>query len=75
MPDDTLTPHPIQAIHIAPRELRLRAHTPPDLDFEYDETEYNLEVGHSDYFADKKKNTDLYPCTNGYGRTRIRRRR
>jgi hypothetical protein len=55
MADDTLTPHPIQAIHIAPRELRIRAHTPPDLTFEYDETEFNLEVGHSDYFADQKK--------------------
>lgn len=55
MPDSELKRHPIQAVHIAPRELRVRTHVPPDLSHDYDDTELNLEVGHSDYNADEKK--------------------
>lgn len=56
MQDDSLKPHPIQALHIAPRELRIKTHVPPDLSVEYDEeADLNLEIGHSDYNAETKR--------------------
>ena len=55
MDSQSLNLHPIQAITITPKELRLSTHVPPNLDLEYDESEFILEVSHSDYFADEKR--------------------
>ena len=54
MERETLKLHPIQAVHIAPRELYLKAHVPPSASFEFDEADYELDIGHSDYNAEQK---------------------
>jgi len=47
--------HPIQAIHIAPRELLIRSHTPPSVSLEYEEADFDLDLAHSDYNAEQKQ--------------------
>lgn len=47
--------YPIQAAHIAPRELYIKANVPPsDTIGVQDDTEFDLSTGHSDYDPDDK---------------------
>jgi hypothetical protein len=55
MERSTLKHHPIQALYIAPKELHIRTHVPPTLSLVYDGTDFDLDVGHSDYFPDEKR--------------------
>lgn len=54
MERETLKLHPIQAVHIAPKELRIKTHVPPNLSLEY-EADFDLDVGHSDYYSEQKR--------------------
>jgi preprotein translocase subunit SecB len=55
MSTERLKLYPIQATNISLRELRIKTHVPPNRSLQYDEAEFNLDMGHGDYDPETKQ--------------------
>ena len=53
--EKNLNLYPIQAVHIGPRELLIKANKPPDVSLGLDEPDCELVIGHSDYNPETKR--------------------